>query len=141
LYLWIVAPRLLAARPVPFQGTSLRIFEAQLHIHQHSVANGKTLADVKKMTNGDIVVQSVLRQPGLRISPLPDVALRAGDQLVVRDTSDRLMEYARILGATLYSGDTRVDEEHPLTAEDQQTAELVLTQNAPLRDRTLRQAN
>lgn len=141
LYLWIVAPRLLAARPVPFQGTSLRIFEAQLHIHEHSVANGKTLADVKKMTNGDIVVQSVLRPPGLRISPLPDVALRAGDQLVVRDTSDRLMEYARILGATLYSGDTRVDEEHPLTAEDQQTAELVLTQNSPLRDRTLRQAN
>lgn len=141
LYLWLIAPRLAPARPAPFQGTSLRIFEAQLHIPEDSDADGKTLADVKKMTNGDMVVQSVLRPPGLRISPLPDVALRAGDQLVVRDTSERLIEYARILGATLYSGDTQVDEEHPLKAEDQQTAELVLTPTSPLRDRTLAQAN
>jgi di/tricarboxylate transporter len=141
LYLWLVAPRLLPARAVPFQGTSVRIFEAQLHISEQSAVNGKTLADAKKMTNGDMVVQSLLRPPGLRISPLPDVALRPGDRLVVRDTSERLMEYARVLGATLYSGDTRVDEEHPLTAEDQQTAELVLTPNSPLRDRTLAQAN
>jgi di/tricarboxylate transporter len=141
LFLWFIAPRLLPARPVPFQGTSVRIFEAQLHISDHSVASGKTLAQVKKMTNGDMVVQSIMRPPGLRISPLPDVSLRPGDQLVVRDTSERLIEYARVLGATLYSGDTRVDEEHPLTAADQQTAELVLTQSSPLRDRTLAQAN
>jgi di/tricarboxylate transporter len=88
-----------------------------------------------------MVVQSLLRPPGLRISPLPDVTLRAGDQLSVRDSSERLMEYARVLGAKLYSGETQVDEEHPLTAADQQTAELVLTPASPLRDRTLAQAN
>lgn len=141
LYLWLIAPRLLPDRPAPFQGTSLRIFEAQLHLKEQSSLNGKTLADAKKMTHGDMIVQSVIRQPGLKISPLPDVVLRAGDQLIVRDTSERLMEYARILGAKLYSGDTPVDEEHPLTAQDQQTAELVLTPNSPLRDRTLAQAN
>ncbi len=141
LYLWLIAPRLLPDRPIPFQGTSLRIFEAQLHLTDHSAASGKKLADVKKMTNGDMVVQTLLRPPGLSISPLPDVVLKAGDQLTIRDTSERLMEYARILGATLYSGETRVDEEHPLTAADQQTAELVLTPNSPLRDRTLAQAN
>jgi di/tricarboxylate transporter len=141
LYLWLIAPRLVPDRAAPFQGTSLRIFEAQLHLKEQSTLNGKTLADAKKITHGDMVVQSVIRPPGLRISPLPDVALRAGDQLVVRDTSERLMEYARVLGAQLYSGDTPVDEEHPLTAEDQQTAELVLTPNSPLRDRTLAQAN
>src|SRR5690606_1086048 len=67
--------------------------------------------------------------------------LRIGDQLVVRDTSERLMEYSRVLGATLFSGDVRVDAEHPLTAPDQQTAELVLTPASPLLDRTLAQAN
>ncbi len=51
------------------------------------------------------------------------------------------MEYSRVLGATLFSGDVRVDAEHPLTAPDQQTAELVLTPASPLRDRTLAQAN
>ena len=141
LFLWLIAPRLLPDRAIPFQGTSLRLFEAQLHLSEQSAVVGKTLADAKKMTNGDMIVQSLLRSPGLRISPLPDVVLRAGDQLSVRDTSERLMEYARILGAKLYSGETQVDEEHPLTAADQQTAELVLTPNSPLRDRTLGQAN
>jgi di/tricarboxylate transporter len=51
------------------------------------------------------------------------------------------MEYSRVLGAALFSGDVRVDAEHPLTAPDQQTAELVLTPASPLRDRTLAQAN
>ncbi len=51
------------------------------------------------------------------------------------------MEYSRVLGATLFSGDVRVDAEHPLTAPDQQTAELVLTPASPLTDRTLAQAN
>ena len=51
------------------------------------------------------------------------------------------MEYSRVLGATLFSGETRIDAEHPLTAPDQQTAELVLTPASPLRDRTLAQAN
>lgn len=141
LFLWLVAPRLLPNRAIPFQGTSLRLFEAQLHISEQSAVVGRTLADVKKMTNGDMIVQSLLRPPGLRISPLPDVTLRAGDQLSVRDSSERLMEYARVLGAKLYSGDVQVDEEHPLTAADQQTAELVLTPASPLRDRTLAQAN
>lgn len=141
LYLWLIAPRLLPARPVPFEGTSLRVFEAQLHLSEDSTVAGKSLADAKKAAGGTMVVQSVLRAPDLRIAPLPDVQLRAGDQLVVRDTSERLMEYARALEATLYSGERAVDEDHPLTADDQQTAELVLTPNSPLRDRSLSQAN
>ena len=71
--------------------------------------------EAKNLTGGDMAVQAVLRTPGLSIAPLPDVGLRAGDQLVVRDSSERLMEYAQALGATLYSGDTPVDAEHPLT--------------------------
>ena len=51
------------------------------------------------------------------------------------------MEAARAMGAKLYSGDVPVDAEHPLTAADQQTAELVLTHTSPMRDRTLEQAN
>jgi di/tricarboxylate transporter len=102
---------------------------------------GKTLADAKKLTEGEMAILSVRRSPELSITPLPDMQLRVGDQLVVRDTSEQLMEYARVLGATLFSGETRIDAEHPLTAPDQQTAELVLTPSSPLRDRTLAQAN
>jgi di/tricarboxylate transporter len=141
LFLWLVAPRLLPNTQSAFVGSSPRFFDAQLHLPDNSPAVGKTLADAKKLTQGEMSVVSLRRLPGLSISPLPDVTLRAGDQLVVRDTSEQLMEYSRVLGATLFSGDTRVDAEHPLTAPDQQTAELVLTPASPLRDRTLAQAN
>jgi len=141
LFLWLVAPRLLPDKQPSFVNTSPRIFDAQLHISDTGPAAGKTLADAKKLTQGEMSVVSVRRSAELVITPLPDVVLRAGDQLSVRDTSERLMEYSRVLGATLFSGDVRVDAEHPLTAPDQQTAELVLTPASPLRDRTLAQAN
>ena len=141
LFLWLVAPRLLPDKQPAFGDASPRIFDAQLHLTDNSPAVGKTLADAKKLTQGSMSVLSVRRTPALSISPLPDVVLRTGDQLVVRDTSEKLMEYSRVLGATLFSGDTRIDAEHPLTAPDQQTAELVLTSTSPLRDRTLAQAN
>jgi di/tricarboxylate transporter len=141
LFLWLVAPRLLPDKQPSLVNTSPRIFDAQLHIADTSPVVGKTLADAKKLTQGEMSVGSVRRSTDLVISPLPDVILRAGDQLVVRDTSEQLMEYSRVLGATLFSGAVRVDAEHPLTAPDQQTAELVLTPASPLRDRTLAQAN
>lgn len=141
LFLWLVAPRLLPDKQPSFVNTSPRIFDAQLHITETSPVVGKTLAEAKKLTQGEMSVVSVRRSTDLVISPLPDVILRAGDQLVVRDTSEQLMEYSRVLGATLFSGDVRVDAEHPLTAPNQQTAELVLTPASPLRDRTLAQAN
>jgi di/tricarboxylate transporter len=140
-YLWLIAPRLLPDAPPPFIDASPRIFEAQLHLVEDSAASGVTLAQAKKLTNGEMIVHSVLRPPGLSIAPLPDVPLRAGDQLVVRDTPERLMDFARVLGAKLFSGDVAVDAAHPLTAKDQQTAELVLTPASPLRGRTLEQAN
>lgn len=141
LFLWLVAPRLLPDKQPAFVNASPRIFDAQLHLTENSAVIDKTLADVKKLTDGEMSVLSVRRSPEVSITPLPDMHLRVGDQLVVRDTSEQLMEYARVLRATLFSGDTQIDTEHPLTAPDQQTAELVLTPASPLRDRTLAQAN
>lgn len=141
LYLWLVAPRLLPNTRPAFTSTEPRVFEAQLHLTEQSAATGKTLAQVKQMTDGELNVQSIRRASDLPIAPLPDVVLRAGDRLMVRDTTEHLMESARLLGATLHSGDVLVDAEHPLTAADQQTAELVLTPASPLRYRTLEQAN
>jgi di/tricarboxylate transporter len=141
LYLWLIAPRLLPDRAPAFANISPRIFEARLHLSEHSTVVGLTLAEAKKLTAGDLSVQAVVRAPGLSIVPLPDVVLRPADQLVICDTPERLMEYARELKAALFSGDTPVDAQHPLTAPDQQTAELVLTPASPLRGRTLSRSN
>ncbi|MBB6095608.1 di/tricarboxylate transporter [Povalibacter uvarum] len=140
-YLWLVAPRLLPDNKPVLVDAKPRLFDARLHLTPQSAASGKSLAQVRKMLDGELAVQSILRDSQLSIAPLPDVVLRAGDRLVVRDTSERLREASRLLGTTLYSGDTPVDAEHPLTAPDQQTAELVLTPTSALRDRTLNQVN
>lgn len=141
LYLWLIAPRLLPDRPSVFGESSPRVFEARLRVLETSAADGLTLAEVRELTQGDLNVHAILRPPGLTISPLPDVQLREGDQLVLRDTPERLLQFSTALGATLYSGERPVDADHPFTAPDQQTAELVLTPTSALRDRTLSQVN
>jgi di/tricarboxylate transporter len=141
LYLWLIAPRLLPDRPPVFGESSPRVFEARLRLLDTSAATGLTLAEARKLAQGELNAHAVLRPPGLSISPLPDLELRTGDQLVLRDTPERLMQYASALGATLYSGERAVDADHPFTAPDQQTAELVLTPTSPLRDRTLAKVN
>jgi di/tricarboxylate transporter len=140
-YLWLVAPRLLPDNKPVLGDLSPRLFDARLHLSPQSGAVGKTMAQARKMLNGELTIQTILRDQGVSIVPLPDLVLRAGDQLGVHDTSERLREAARLLRATLYSGDRPVDAEHPLTAPDQQTAELVLTPSSALRDRSLNQVN
>ena len=136
LYLWLVAPYLLP-KGAAVVDTSPRVFIAQMRIKAGGTADGATLADAIRKTGGAMKVRAVIRGAGLAIVPLPDIELAAGDQLHVRDTPERLMEYARVLGGDLYSDDVPVDEQHPLKAGDQQTAELVVTPGSLLAGRTL----
>ncbi|MDF1554337.1 MAG: SLC13 family permease [Deferrisomatales bacterium] len=137
LYLWLVAPRLLPERKAHMTDTSPRVFAAQLGVVEGSFADGKTLAEVLNRCGGGMRV-SGLRRQGTMIVPLPDAELRAGDRLLIKDTPEQLKEYETVLGATLYSGDTPVDDEHPLVAENQQLAEIVVVQGSPLEHTTLR---
>lgn len=141
VYLWLIAPRLLPNREPAFSDVSPRLFDAQLRLGEGSPAVGKTFREAKQLASGELNAHTILRLPDLSIAPLPDVVLRPGDRLVLRDTSEHLMAASRALASTLYSGDVAVDAEHPLTAEDQQIAELVVTPASPIRGRTLEQAN
>jgi di/tricarboxylate transporter len=137
MFLWLVAPRLLPRREAHMEDTSPRIFTATLHVDEDSFADGKTLAEVMEKTGNKLRIEQIQRDTGTGITPLPDALLKAGDRLHVRDTPDNLKEYEKVLGAPLYIGDTRVDEEHPLQAEDQQLAEIVVTQGSALEGTTL----
>ena len=89
-----------------------------------------------KKTGSGMKVKRIQRSEGVLL-PLPDIMLRAGDQLVLEDTPAQLKEYEQVLGAQLYSGERAVDDEHPLEAKDQQLAEIVVVQGSPLINRTL----
>ncbi len=131
IYLWLIAPRMLPHRDIGISSVSPRLFEARLQIRKDSPVIGKKLGDAIAMTDGEMKVVRI-RRGGTFILPLPDVELKAGDRLRVRDTPVRLKSYEDTLKAVLYSGETRVDEEHPLQAENQMLAEIAVVQGSTL---------
>ncbi len=131
VYLWLVAPRLLPARESTMSDLSPRLFEARLQIDEGSPVVGNTLGEAIALTGGDMKVVRI-RRGDAALMPLPDVVLKAGDRLRVRDTPQRLKTYEESLKAVLFSGEQRVDDEHPLAAENQTLAELAVVQGSSL---------
>jgi di/tricarboxylate transporter len=139
-YLWLVAPRIMPLRQPPLADASPRVFTAHLAIRKEGRGEGKKLIEAVKMTGGTMKVRSIERGPNTFVFPLPDAVLRAGDHLVITDTPDRLKEFEKLLGGTLYpedSEDAPLDEKHPLKAEDQQMAEVVVIEGSRLDGTTL----
>lgn len=142
LYLWLIAPKLLPSRAASMPDTSPRLFSAYLNINEESIVNEKTIAEVIALTDGQLKIESVQRGKDYRnIMPLPDTVLVVGDRLKVHDYPDRLKEYETVLGATLFSGLHKVDDEHPLKADKQTLAEIVIIAGSGVEGRTLQQAN
>lgn len=143
VYLWLIAPRLLPKRKPLLTDTSPRVFEAQLHIKSDSKACGRTVQELLQKEAEGLRIVSIQRGEGLTLSRHNQATLQAGDRLNVRDTPERLKEFEKTLGATLYAAgnDEPVSEDHPLSAEDQQLAEIVVTENSNLHRTTLKRAH
>ncbi len=140
LFLWLVAPKLLPERTLPMQDMSPRVFNAQLFISEDSFANGKTLAEVRTKTGGEMRVDRIQRTETLFVAKLPSVVLQPGDRLFVKDSPENLKRFENLLGATLYNvadSEHPVDEDTPLEAADQHLAEIVVTRDSFLDRRTL----
>jgi len=134
VYLWLIAPLLLPKLHIALENPSPRLFEARLQLEAQSPAIGRTLAEVKALVGESMQVLRI-RRGDTYIMPLPDVVLKEGDRLRVRDTPQRLKSFEEVLKARLYSGDQPVDDEHPLRAENQMLAELAVVGGSSL-DRT-----
>jgi len=140
LYLWLIAPRLLPERTPPMADTAPRIFKAMLYVNEDSFANGKTLTEVRAKTDNRMRLERLQRGDNLSLTRLPSVVLQGGDRMYVSDTADRLKEYEKLLGATLYN---ETDIEHPVSegelraTEGQQLAEVVITRGSPMHNRML----
>lgn len=131
-YLWLVAPRLLPERDPPLADTTPRFFSAQIRIPGGSWAEKHTLAELVEKTGNEMRVQRIQRGKDLFLTPLPDVRLQRGDMLLVNDSPEQLREYEAAIGGELWSGDHQVDDTHPLSAENQQIAEVVVMNGSRL---------
>ena len=140
IYLWLIAPLLLPRRETPLGDLSPRIFLGYLYIDEDSLVVGKTLSEVDELVGGKINIIEVQRGFGLTLKPFPDAELQAGDRIGVRDTPQNLKEFEEILGVSLYNNEIPVDDEHPLSADDQQIAEIVVTEGSPLARTTVSNA-
>lgn len=139
VYLWLIAPRLLPDRELSLQDTSARLFDARLLLGEDSPVIGKTLSEAIALCGGDIRVVRVRRGDNF-IMPFPDVVLQEGDRLRVRDNPGNLKAYETALKAQLYSGDTLVDDDHPLATDSQILAEIAVVHGSTLDRTTLRDA-
>lgn len=138
-YLWLIAPKLLPKRVGSLPDTSPRLFSAYLNINEDSTTNGKTVAEVLKLTDDQMNIESIQRSPDYRnIVPFPDTIIKEGDRLHVKDRPEHLKEFESVLKATLFSGAHRVDDDHPLNADKQKLAEIVVIQASDLVGRTLK---
>lgn len=133
LYLWLIAPRLLPPRDIDVGDSSPRLFEARLVVAEESAIVDDTLGNAISRAGGGLKVSRV-RRGEVDLVPLPDMLLKAGDRLHVRDTPQNLKSFEESLKAPLYSPgeDQPVDEDHPLAAESQMLAELAVVQGSTL---------
>lgn len=142
LYLWLIAPKILPKRVPLLPDTSPRIFGGYLNINEETSSVGKTVAEIRKLTDNQMSIEFIQRKPDYRnVIPLPDTIIKAGDRLKVKDYPDRLKEFETVLNATLYTEKHNVDIEHPLIEEKQTLAEIVVIQSSGLNGKTLKQAN
>ncbi|MFT4937136.1 MAG: di/tricarboxylate transporter [Paraglaciecola sp.] len=138
LYLWLVAPRMLPERESELGDSSPRVFSAALNINQDGFSDGKTLEEVIEKTDKLLNVKFVKREGSDTLTvPSPRMTLNQGDQLLVSDTPENLKTFETLLDADLYSSDKKIDEDHPLQAEGQQLAEIIIAQGSPLLNRSL----
>ncbi|MGB0496381.1 MAG: SLC13 family permease [Kangiellaceae bacterium] len=141
VYLWLFAPKMLPERHSVLEDEAPRIFTAHLTIEEEGYADGKTLAEIIDHSDGLLKVERIQRsgvKSDIRIIPMPDVILRAGDKVRVSDTADNLLDFEKVLGAKLFVGKQQIDEEHPLTADDQQLVEVIVAPGSPLAGSTLK---
>ncbi len=137
LYLWLAAPKLLPDRAPPMKNFAPRLFDSRLRIGEQPEENGVSLSEAIAKTGGRMRVSRLVRGK-LELARLPSQILRSGDYLHVNDTLENLLEFARVLGATVLPvGDERpVDTENPLESREH-LAELVVMRGSPLEQTTL----
>jgi di/tricarboxylate transporter len=137
-YLWLVAPRTLPDRESDLGDSSPRIFSAALSVTEGGFAAGRTIKECIEKTDRQMTVRNLVRADSdYLIDPHGNIKLMPGDRLLVKDTPDNLKTFEKVLGMELYSSGSKVDDEHPLQADGQQLAEVIVTQGSPLLGYTL----
>jgi di/tricarboxylate transporter len=81
------------------EAIDIKNYLTEARIVSDSTVLGKTVADLMKLSGGDAVVTSILRNRTMRMTPLPDVVLKANDILLLEgdpEALDRLVSQGKL---------------------------------------------
>ena len=138
VFLWLVAPRYLSDRQPRESRNVTRLFEAILHVNEDSYPNGKTLAELMLKVGDDFQVQKIKRSESLFVAKIPTVVIEAGDQIYIKDTIEKLKEYEKLLGVTLYHDeDLTMEDGSDQKSDNTHLAEVVIGSGSLLDQQTL----
>jgi len=140
VYLWLIAPRLLPSRTPPLTDTSPRVYAGSLKVNKDGYSDGRTLAEIRAHTKGQLRVSRILRGE-LSIARLPTVLLQAGDVLLIEDTPERLKHLEQALDATVTTDNVADNVPgKPSLGGEQVLAEVAVTRDSLLYRRSLNSA-
>jgi di/tricarboxylate transporter len=98
LFYWILPQRRPASESL-HEAIDIPDYVAEARITAKSTVVGKTVADLLKAAEGNAKIASIMRAGGLKITPLPDSALREGDMVLLEgdpQAIDRLVAQAKL---------------------------------------------
>jgi len=98
LFYWLV-PRRERETADMHEAIDIKNYVAEATVVAGSSVLGKPVADLMKLAAGGVVVTSIIRSRGVRITPLPDAVLREGDVVLMEgdpQALDRLVAQAKL---------------------------------------------
>lgn len=110
------------------EAIDIKNYLTEARIVSDSTVLGKTVADLIKLSGGDAIVTSILRNRTMRMTPLPDVVLKTNDILLLEGDPvalDRLVSQGKLS----VTGD-RVGSDD--TASEMIAIEAVIGESSPL---------
>ena len=133
VYLWLLAPRLLPARPSLLAGTAPRLFNSVVELGDDSPFGVKSLSEVIYALGPDIRIIRIERGEDIELVRLPTLQLQVGDRLQIRGTPEAIHAAQRKLG-----GSDHADK--LIRVPDDRVVEVVVTRDSPLHGQKLSQA-
>jgi len=143
LFLWHVAPSLLPARQIDLTNTSQRIYNAVLFLSDTSYTAGKDVHSILETINYDVSIHKIRRRKNQLILPLPTVLLKPDDVLFISGTAEKLKEFESKLKGKLHNINKKeefIKGEYKAQDDDQVIAEVLVTSNSLLHNRSLKSA-
>ncbi|MER8486147.1 SLC13 family permease [Mesorhizobium sp. M1322] len=113
LFYWLLPVREKLGGSV-HEAINIKNYLTEARIVRDSTVLGKAVADLIKLSGGDVVVTSILRNRTMRMTPLPDVVLKVNDILLLEGDPgalDRLVSQGKLsVTGNRASGDATTSE-------------------------------